>query len=305
MDLVEIQSFVKVAEERSFTRAARLLFVTPSAISRRLKDLERELGAPLLVRGPRCTDLTPFGEALLPRARELVTSFEGFARHVQQLTGELPRALTVGFPPLLHPVATSTLMDLIGTRVPPPTIQYRPYPNAELAQRLLAGDLDLALIHQHVPTPRIDAVQVLSERVGVAVPAGHVAAGRPDVRLDELCDLVYVTSENVSAPHFYQEVDLHLRHAGIVQRMELPHHELGTMLNLIVAGKAFALCPLHEQSPGHRVFAGEAVAILPMRGVELLSSTFIGWSREALARDLRVQATAEDLGRCLPRPITL
>jgi DNA-binding transcriptional LysR family regulator len=305
VDLVEIQSFLKVAEERSFTRAARQLFVTPSAISRRVKDLERELGFPLLVRGSRSTELTPLGDALLPRARELVAEFEAFATFVAQIAHEPPRAMTVGFPPLLHPIATSTLMNLINARMPPLKVQYRPFPNAELVPRLQCGELDLALIHQYAPTPRIDAVQVLSERVGVAVPADHVPSGGIDVALEDLADLVYVTSENVSAPMFYREIDLYLQRAGIVQRIELPHHELGTMLNLIIAGKAFALSPLDEQSPAHRMFAGEAVAILPMRGVVLPLSTFVGWSRESLERDPRVRATAEELDRSLPCPITL
>lgn len=305
MDLVEIRSFLKVAEERSFTRAARQLFVTPSAVSRRVKDLERELGSPLLVRGPRHTELTPLGDALLPRARELVRTFESFARYVQQLAVDLPRALTVGFPPLLHPMATSTLMDLIGSRVPPLTVRYRPLPERRAGP---AADRGRPRLRAHAPArahPRIGSVQVLSERIGLAVPAAHAPPGMPEVELSALSDLVYVTSENISAPEWYRDIDLQLHRAGIVQRIELPHHELGTMLNLIIAGKAFALCPLDQQAPAHRMFAGEAVSILPMRGVSVHSSTFVGWSREALERDLRVRATAEELDRFLPAPIDL
>jgi DNA-binding transcriptional LysR family regulator len=157
---------------------------------------------PHRVRARRSAESHP--SALLPRARELVAEFEAFATFVAEIAHELPRAVTVGFPPLLHPIATSTLMNLISARMPPLKVQYRPFPNAELVPCLQCGELDLALIHQYVPTPRIDAVQVLSERIGVAVPADHVPPGGIDVALEDLADLVYVTSENVSAPMFYR-----------------------------------------------------------------------------------------------------
>ena len=305
MDLIDIQAFLTVAEERSFTRAARQLFVTPSAVSRRVKALERELGFALLVRDRRATELTPLGNALLPRARELVAGFESFVGLVRQLALEHPRPLIVGFPPLLHPMATSTLMDLLDSMVPPLRVQYRPFPNAELLHRLVGGDLDLALIHEHMHCPQIESVQVLSERVGVAVPANLVPMDRVEIALDDLTDLLYVTSENMSAPQFYRTIDMHVQRAGIVQRIELPHHELGTMLNLIIAGKAFAFTPLDQRAPGNRMFTDEAVEIRPIWDVELRLSTFIGWRTDAVEEDRRIRATAEELGRALAVPTEL
>ncbi len=65
MDLETMHSFRTVARERSFIRAAQLLFLSPSTLSHRIRRLEKELGAPLLVRTTRRVTTTQGGEAWL------------------------------------------------------------------------------------------------------------------------------------------------------------------------------------------------------------------------------------------------
>jgi DNA-binding transcriptional LysR family regulator len=72
LDVRTLRYFVAVAEELNFTRAAARLFVAQQAVSRDIRQLERRLGTPLFVRTTRRVTLTPEGERLLVRARELV-----------------------------------------------------------------------------------------------------------------------------------------------------------------------------------------------------------------------------------------
>ena len=72
LDVRTLRHFVAVAEELSFTRAAARLFVAQQAVSRDIRQLERRLGTPLFVRTTRRVTLTPEGQRLLVRARELV-----------------------------------------------------------------------------------------------------------------------------------------------------------------------------------------------------------------------------------------
>ena len=72
-----IRYFVTVAEEGSFTRAAtQRLFVTQPALSKQIRQLESRLRAELFTRSPRAVTLTAAGEALLPRARQLLAGWE-------------------------------------------------------------------------------------------------------------------------------------------------------------------------------------------------------------------------------------
>src|ERR671914_150460 len=72
LDIRSLRSFVAVAEDLSFTRAATRLFVAQQAISRDIQSLERRLGSPLFVRTTRRVVLTPEGRRFLAGAKELV-----------------------------------------------------------------------------------------------------------------------------------------------------------------------------------------------------------------------------------------
>jgi len=74
MELRHLQTFVAVAEEGSFSRAAERLRIAQSAVSRTIRDLERELGRPLLDRSTHHVELTVAGRLTLDRARATLTA---------------------------------------------------------------------------------------------------------------------------------------------------------------------------------------------------------------------------------------
>ena len=305
MDIVQIKSFVKVAEERSFTRAARQLFVATSALSRRIRDLETELGAALLYREYRSNELTPAGEALLPMARDLVQRFDEFSRVARAARSAQSRPIVIGFPPMLNPLPLQALLGITGRYLPEHQIKLRPAANAELTKSLAEHEIDLAIIHEYVPTPKVDAVLVLAEELGVVIPKGFLGDRHSRVTLEELADLTYVTSENISAPLLYKQIDMVLDQARIIHRLELPHHEPLTVLNLIVSRKAFALCAQSDKNPAKRFYDGQPVDILPLNKVEILISTYIGWNTEDLVTDPMIRTIACALRAAYASPMTL
>ena len=87
MDTKHVRAALAVARHRSFTQAARELFVDQSTLSRQVGALERELGALLFVRGIRSVSLTSAGEAFVPRAVAILRAVEDATEAVRTVSG--------------------------------------------------------------------------------------------------------------------------------------------------------------------------------------------------------------------------
>ncbi|MDZ7804215.1 LysR family transcriptional regulator [Thiohalophilus sp.] len=146
MDFANLQAFVAVAEQHSFSRAAGQLFLTQPAVSKRIAALEAELGNPLFDRIGHQVQLTETGHALLPRARNILLELEDTRRSIRNLSDQVGGQLSM---------VTSHHIGL--HRLPPVLRRYSgDYPQVELdlqfmeseqaCQAVLHGDSELGVV---------------------------------------------------------------------------------------------------------------------------------------------------------------
>jgi DNA-binding transcriptional LysR family regulator len=187
MELRQLEYFVAVAEDANFTRAAQRVHVSQSGVSAQVRQLERDLGAPLIDRSGRVATLTAAGAAALPHARATLAAAAAVRQAVDDVTGLLTGRIVVG---MVTGCTVTPLFDALAAF-------HLAHPGIEIAlvegnsdwlvQRVRTGAADVALIGAAgAPPGGLDALTIVSEGLVAAVPPGHLLAGREAATLAEV-----------------------------------------------------------------------------------------------------------------------
>ena len=187
MELRQLEYFVAVAEDANFTRAAQRVHVSQSGVSAQIRQLERDLGAPLIDRSGRVATLTGAGAAALPHARAALAAAAAVRQAVDDVTGLLTGRIVVG---MVTACTVAPLFDALGTF-------HLAHPGIEIAlvegnsdwlvEQVRTGAADMALIGTAGGPPEgLDALTIISEGLVAAVPVGHPLAGKKAVTLAEV-----------------------------------------------------------------------------------------------------------------------
>src|SRR6476659_3749855 len=196
IDLKWLRSFVVVAAEASFTRAASRVHVAQPGVSAQVRRLESELGQQLLDRSGRSVRLTEVGSAVLPFARAALDAVANARLAVDELAGLVRGQVTVG---MVSGCALPILAELLAgfhDRYPGVAITLVEDNSDRLVERLRDGRLDLALIGWAEQTPAdIDSVVLVDEELVAAVAPGHplAGAGAGTITIRQLRDLPLVS----------------------------------------------------------------------------------------------------------------
>ena len=108
VEIRHLRAFIAVAEELNFSRAAARLYVSQPALSRQVRALERSIGYQLLRRSTHRVELTLAGEALLERARQVLTALDDAVAAAQSVGGEMTARMMRLWAPMAAVATTST-----------------------------------------------------------------------------------------------------------------------------------------------------------------------------------------------------
>jgi DNA-binding transcriptional LysR family regulator len=237
VELRQLEYFLAVADNLSFTRAAEGLHVVQSGVSATIKALERELGADLFLRGPGGATLTAAGRALAPQARATLDAARAAKDAVAAAGGDIRGTVTVGTLTSIDVIDLPTLIANLHARHPGVLVQLRSARagSAGLLRQLRAGDLDVAFIAFPGAAPddlrsRLVAVYPLL----LVVPADHPLAGRQSVPLADLAGMAFVDG----SPGYGNRavVDQAFAAAGVERTVVLEVADIGTTASHIRNG---------------------------------------------------------------------
>ncbi|MEU6915741.1 LysR family transcriptional regulator [Streptomyces olindensis] len=258
MSLRQMEYFLTVLEEASFTRAAEVLHVSQPALSHQIKALERSVGGALLERMPRGVRLTPMGRAFRPHAELAVRSAAQARRAARAAAGAEGGELHVA---AVHSVAVGVLPDVFArwrAAHPRVLLHLHEYATSQaLQEQVERGTADLAVGPAPAHWPGT-VVPVGEEDIVLVVPFDDRFAGRTTVTLPELADRPWVRCAMEPVVHGERFLDWACGRAGFTPRTAVFTEHTSTAVRMAAAGVGVCVAP----APLVRGAVGEGCVVL-------------------------------------------
>ena len=248
-----METFLAVAEELHFGRAATRLGMAQPPLSRRIQRFERELGAQLFERDRRRVRLTPAGAALVPRARAILAEAARAEQVARDTAAGLLGVVRLGF---VGTAALSILPQLVRdfrSAYPQVGLELSELTTARQLTALGNGELDIGLVRAHAPRTELESLTLLTEALLVAMPASHTLASLTSIPVARLRDEPFVLFPRIEGSGLHEQITAHCRAAGFEPRVAQEATTMSTIIGLVASGIGVSIVPAsvsHIRLPG-------------------------------------------------------
>jgi DNA-binding transcriptional LysR family regulator len=259
VELRQLEYFLTVVEEGSFTAAAARLYMVQSSLSASLLSLERELGAELFIRGRRGTELTDAGRALLEPARAALAETERARDAVAEVTGLLRGSVRIAVMAVPRVVDVAETIHRFQSEHPGVDVHVLPAGAQAMVDLVVDGQVDFA-IGPRIPRlgPALCFTPLISTPLTVMCPAGHRLAGARDVTP---ADVVQEPVIDLARGWWTRTLfDTWVQECKLQRRVRLEINEWPTLQSMVRRGMGIAYGP--DACIDHEMFPGVATATL-------------------------------------------
>jgi DNA-binding transcriptional LysR family regulator len=286
VELRQLEYFLAVAEEGSFTAAAARLYMVQSSLSASLLSLERELGTELFIRGRRGCELTDAGRALLDPARAALAETERARDAVAEVTGLIRGSVRI-----------AAMIRAFQSEHPGVDVHVLPAGAQGMADLVADGQVDFA-IGPRTPGvgPALRFTSLISTPLTLVCPAGHRLAGAQEVAPEDVLDEPII---DLARGWWVRALfDCWVQESKLRRQVRLEINESLALLSMVQRGMGIAYGP--EACIDRETFPGVATATL---------ADAPRWELGIISRDENLRGAAGRaflaayLDRC--RPVTM
>ncbi|MEV1243625.1 LysR family transcriptional regulator [Nonomuraea sp. NPDC050022] len=302
MDIQQLRYFVAVAGELHFGRAAERLHVTSSPLSRRIRELEKELGKDLFDRGYHQVELTAFGRVFLEPARDVLARFDALADLATGPAVVAP-AVRVGATPLAPTQVLDLVLETFARVSPGIELPVSLEPSAGLLALLAAHRLDIAVVHLPVDAPGLDSLALAEYSFAIAMRADDPLAGRARLTLRDLADRQMLLTSFKVHPLVMKGLRDHLREGGVTRIREMPHSDVVQIAAHITHSRALSL--ITPNTIAGRVLTESGLVLVPLDDPDLHFRLGVVWPAGAADRGGPLASVISALRERAADPLTI
>jgi len=297
VELRHLRYFVAVAEEGSLTGAAeKRLHTAQPSLSRQIRELEMEVGVPLLERRARGIVLTRAGRVFLDHARLALLQVDAACEAARLAEQPSKVVFTVGF--LIGQEVTwlPETLRILREETPDTEVVIVSQSSPELASALMRDKMDVAFLRREKATSGINFKPLAREPLVVLIPAGHRLARSRTIRPQELEREVYINPARM-APVLKGVIDDYVQRVCIKLKTEYDAENLSAAMSLVASTGGFTLFPQYAQNMLTR-----SVVARPLSGEPPTIELVMGYSSANASPLLqRFLARTEELLACVSR----
>lgn len=275
LDLRYLRCALCASEHGSFRRAASILELPQSTISRRIQLLEHQLGFPLFVRSRRGATLTMAGSAFLkdalPCAREIAQAAETAANVQKGETG----GLTIGMLASLTPGHIQDILYRFREDFPRIRVALREGQHEGMLHDLATGSLDAAFVTGFSEVPNLETKQLWTESVFAVVPWAHRLTRSEPLHWDDMRQELFLVTNGGSGGEIHDYIIRKVSQLGFRPRVDVHDVSRESLLTLVAMNYGVTLS---RTSSMRKSFPG--IAYLPITGEQDTVPASIVWSAE-------------------------
>ncbi|MDF2570285.1 MAG: gltC 8 [Sporomusa sp.] len=274
MEIRQLEYFIEVARQKSFSKAAETLHVSQPSISKAIKELENQLGSTLFYRNTKTVELTDAGDAILEQAQQIISSFHNINAQLSGVTQLQTGKIHIGLPPITGVSDFAQLLGRFKSEYPNIQINLYEYGSKKIEMGIQDGTLDLGIIYIPCEEEQLyETIAFVQDPLKIVMHPQHPLANKSSITYQELKNEHFVLYSNDYILH--DKIIERCKKAGFTPNIIFETSQRELMTQIVAARLGVALLP----NKVCQELNADMFATLPMADPQLYLRLAMVWKR--------------------------
>jgi len=192
VEINQLQYFLEVAKQKSFTGAAKSLYVSQPAISKMIRMLEEELGVPLFNRSSHYVELTDYGIVVQGQVQKVIQEIQNIQSELNDITKLQKGNICIGIPPMVGEMLFPRIIGLFHQQYPHVKMKLFESGSKTIEKRVEDGSLDVGVAVLPVNSSKFEVYEIIKSPIRLIVNPNHLLSNQKNVKFSDLRDEEFV-----------------------------------------------------------------------------------------------------------------